>query len=203
MLRWPALLLLAILLPLQPPQPPSDAPAYTAAGDLKFPAGYPEWVFLGTGIDMSYTTDNAVAEGGTSMFNNVFANPSAYKSFKQTGHWPDGTVLVLENRGATGATSINKRGKTETTQIMGLEVHVKDTPHLKGDGWAFYNFENPTKPGESGKLIDRPASCYTCHEAHGAVDTTFVQFYPAALEIAKQKATLSPAYLKESSTAAK
>jgi hypothetical protein len=79
---------------------------------------------------------------------------------------------------------------------MGIEVHVKDSAHLKS-GWAFFNFGNPSDKTSSGKLIPPPASCYTCHEAHGAVDTTFTQFYPAAFEIAKQKGTLSAEYLKE------
>jgi len=38
--------------------------------------------------------------------------------------------------------------------------------------------------------------CYSCHEQHGAVDTTFVQSYPTLLNIAKRKNTLNPAYLK-------
>jgi hypothetical protein len=183
MLRWPAFALLALLLPLQPP--PADGPAYTASGDLQYPANYPEWVFLGTGIDMSYSSST---EGDMHVFNTVFANPSAWQAFKQTGHWPEGSVLVLENRGAAGATSINKRGKTQTAELLGLEVHVKDSAHLKGDGWAFYNFDGKAP----GKLISRPATCYTCHEAHGQVDTTFVQFYPAPHEIAKAKGSLTP-----------
>jgi len=39
--------------------------------------------------------------------------------------------------------------------------------------------------------------CYSCHAQHTAVDTTFVQFYPTLIEIAKKKGTLSAAYLKE------
>ena len=201
MLRWPLLLMLAVLLPMQPAAPSNgqpDGPAYTSDGQLKFPAGYSEWVFLGAGLDMSYTSDAEMSNG--SMFNSVFVNPSAYSAFRQTGHWPEGTVMVLENRGATGASSINKRGKTESGEVMGMEVHVKDSAHLKG-GWAFFNFGNPADKTSSGKLIPPPASCYTCHEAHAAVDTTFVQFYPNALEIAKEKHTFSPEYLKESAPA--
>jgi hypothetical protein len=94
MLRWPMLLMLAVVLPLQPAAAPSDGPAYTSDGQLKYPADYPEWIFLGTGIDMSYTGDSPMAMD--SMFNSVFVNPSAYRAFKQTGHWPEGTVMVLE-----------------------------------------------------------------------------------------------------------
>jgi len=39
--------------------------------------------------------------------------------------------------------------------------------------------------------------CYSCHREHAAVDTTFVQFYPTLLPIAKHKGTLSAAYQKE------
>jgi len=199
MLRWPLLLLLAVLLPMQPAALP-DGPTYTADGQIKYPTGYPEWVFLGTGLDMSYTADTTPDH---SMFNSVFVNPGAYKVFKTSGHWPDGTVMVLENRGATGASSINKRGKTESSDVMGMEIHVKDSARVKGDGWAFYGFERPGDRNSSGRMIARPASCYTCHEAHAAVDTTFVQFYPNALDVAKEKSTFSPEFLKENAAAAK
>jgi acyl carrier protein phosphodiesterase len=50
---------------------------------------------------------------------------------------------------------------------------------------------------DAARLMPQAASCYSCHEQHAAVDTTFVQFYPTLLGIAKAKSTLSPAYLKE------
>jgi Cytochrome P460 len=188
-----SLLLLTLALPqpsaLSPAHAPDDAPSYTADSQLKFPAKYREWVFLTSGIDMSYNPQAAAASH--SMFDNVFVNPSAYKAFQETGKWPDKTMLALESRGAEGNNSINKRGHTQSANIMGFEVHVKDAS-LEG-GWGFYAFDNAV----SGKLIKRPADCYSCHEEHAAVDTTFVQFYPTLLELAKSKKTLSAAYLKE------
>src|SRR2546425_836236 len=53
--------------------------------------------------------------------------------------------------------------------------------------------------GVTGKLLPTDMDCYSCHAQHGAVDTTFVQFYPTLLEIAKKKNTLSAAYVKEES----
>ena len=194
-----ASLLLLLLLPLQSSPAPApvapDGPTYTPDGKLKFPAQYHEWIFLGAGIDMSYS---AKASGDMSMFNTVFANPSAYRVFQQTGTWPEGTELVLENRGAAGDASINKHGKTQTAELMGVEVHVKDAAHSKG-AWGFYAFDNAV----SADLIPRQASCYSCHEQHAAVDTTFVQFYPTLYSTAKAKGTLSPAYLKETPPPAK
>ena len=34
-------------------------------------------------------------------------------------------------------------------------------------------------------MIPTAADCYSCHAAHAAVDTTFVQFYPTLLPIAQ------------------
>lgn len=171
----------------------ADGPNYTANGELKMPERYREWIFLTSGVDMSYS---ATAAADHSMFDNVFVNPTAYKAFEATGTWPDKTTLVLEVRGAQGASSINKRGHTQSPEIMGMEVHVKDAK-LEG-GWGFYEFDGPG----SGKIVKRPASCYECHESHAAVDTTFVQFYPTLVGLAKAKGTLSAAYLKEMSAPA-
>jgi hypothetical protein len=43
-------------------------------------------------------------------------------------------------------------------------------------------------------MIPHDAECYSCHLAHAAVDTTFVQFYPTLLPVAKAKGTLAQAY---------
>jgi hypothetical protein len=186
------LLLLASLGRGQNPAAPiSDAPSYTSNGDLIAPTRYREWIFLTSGIDMSYAAATAQPSAHP-VFDNVFVNPTAYRSFLATGTWPDKTTMVLEIRASEDPVSINKRGHTQSPQIKGFEVHVKD--HGK---WSFYDLEGD---GPSAKLIPPPAACYSCHEGHAAVDTTFVQFYPTLLPLAKQKNTLSPAYLKEMAT---
>jgi hypothetical protein len=138
---------------------------------------------------MSYSPKPSMM--GHSVFDNVFVNPSSYRAFLQSGTWPDKTTLVLEIRGAEGASSINKNGHTQSPEIMSMEVHVKDA-RLEG-GWGFFEFNGPG----SAKMVKRPAECYQCHESHAAVDTTFVQFYPTLLPLAKKRGTLSPVYLKE------
>ncbi len=167
----------------------ANSPVYTPDGDLKFPPQYREWVYLTSGVDMSYSPNMNMDH---SMFDNVFVNPEAYKAFLQTGTWPDKTMLVLEARMAGSKASINKNGHFQTAEIMGREVHLKDEARFPGK-WAFFNVED----GVTGKLLPKEMNCYSCHEQHAAVDTTFVQFYPTLLEIAKKKNTLSPAYLKE------
>jgi hypothetical protein len=174
--------------------PTSGVPAYAQNGDMLPPAGYREWIYLSSGIDMSYLPKPA----GMTMFDNVFVNPRSYRSFLSTGTWPDKTVMVLEVREARDKGSINQAGHYQGTDVMGLEVHVKDTARFPG-GWAFFDFDSPTS---HGTLIPAAAPCYSCHAAHGAVDTTFVQFYPTLLPIAQKKGTLSADFLKEASSSA-
>ena len=45
------------------------------------------------------------------------------------------------------------------------------------------------KGGAPAKMIPYSAGCYACHEAHGAVDTSFTQFYPTAKPIAVKAGT--------------
>jgi hypothetical protein len=171
-----------------------NAPAYNKDGAMLFPKRYREWVFLSSGVDMSY---NPTAQAsGHPTFDNVFVNPEAYAQFVQTGTWPDKTVLVLESRAGMDKGSINHRGHYQGTEVMGVEVHVKDEARFPGK-WAFFDMDNEV----SGSLFPKEASCYSCHAEHAAVDTTFVQFYPTLLPIAKQKQTLSASYLKEGATA--
>jgi hypothetical protein len=169
--------------------PASSVPEYTSDGQMKLPEHYREWIYLTTGFDMSYNANGM--DMGHHMFDNVFVNPEAFKVFVETGTWPDKTVFVLEGRRAEGKGSINQKGNFQSTDIMGLEVHVKDS-RFAGN-WAFFAFGE----GKTAKMIPTTAGCYTCHSQHGAVDTTFVQFYPTLLPIAKVKGTLSVAYLKE------
>jgi hypothetical protein len=161
------------------------APVYTAGGGLAWPDGYRAWVFLSSGLDMSYS---AAAVAGNSTFDNTFADPFSWQAFQRTGHWPDGTMLVLEVRGAQGLGSINRHGHFQTGNVLGLEVHLRDEKRFAG-GWGFFDF-GLSGPG---RLLPHSAPCYACHEAHGAVDTTFVQFYPTLLPIARQFGTVKEA----------
>lgn len=175
--------------PSDPAVAGSNAPQYTADGRMLFPANYREWIYLSSGLGMSY----AAGSQSMLMFDNVFVNPAAYREFVKTGTWPDKTMLVLEVRGAGSNASINKAGHFQTGERMGVEVHVKDEARFPGK-WAFFGFEEGATPA---KQVPTQASCYSCHGEHGAVDTTFVQFYPTLLGIAKAKKTLSAGYLKE------
>lgn len=165
--------------------PASDEPHYTKDRMLR-PANYREWVWLSSGLGMSYRPSSAGSTDENSSFDNVFVSPRAYRSFVETGKWPDKTVLVLEARSAISRGSINQSGHFQG-ELMDMEVHVKDEGRFPGK-WAFFAFGNSA---ESSTMIPNTAACYSCHAQHAAVDTTFVQFYPTLLQIAKRKGTLN------------
>jgi len=169
---------------------PQLGPEYTSDGQLRLSTNYREWVYLSSGFDMSY---NPAMQMDHHMFDNVFVNPEAWRVFVASGAWPDKTMFVLEVRGAESRGSINQKGNFQGAAVMGLEVHVKDQAHFGGK-WAFFGF-----PGRdvTAKMIPLSENCYSCHSDHGAVDTTFVQFYPTLMPIAKEKGTLEAAYQKE------
>lgn len=157
-------------------------PRYAGDGQLTLPADYREWTFLSSGLGMTYSMSMQMAPS----FTNVFVNPAAYRSFLTTGKWPDKTMLVLEVRASASKGSINKGGSFQS-DLLGIEAEVKDSAKFPGNGWAFFGFGKSS----TAKMLAPSEACYACHAEHGAVDNTFVQFYPVLLEIAKQKGTLS------------
>jgi hypothetical protein len=162
--------------------------SYQDQNRLAVPPDYREWVFLTSSLDLNYS-DGAE---NRSVLDNVFVNPEAYRAFVRTGTWPDKTVIVKENRIAASAGTFSKSGKFQT-QVVNMEMHVKDAARFPGS-WAFFISSDGKTPAV---LVPMTANCYSCHSEHGAVDTTFVQFYPTLLEIAKSKNTLSRGFLSD------
>jgi len=128
-----------------------DSPHYSATGELQVPAQYREWVFLSSGVDMNY---KQAAVPGHSTFDNVFVNRDSYRSFLQSGTWPDRTMFMLEIRAvAVAPTSINRNGQTQSERVVAREMHVKDA-RLDG-GWGFFAVAD----SGMGVPIKRPAEC--------------------------------------------
>jgi hypothetical protein len=166
----------------------SSGPEFTQDDKLMLPANYREWVYLSSGLGMTYGPVAEANRDRPPMFDNVFVNPDAYRSFMKTGTWPEKTMFVLEIRAAAGKGSINNGGHYQAG-LIAVEAEVKDTARL--GGWGFFAFGT----GTSGKQLPKTAACYTCHSQKGAVDNTFVQFYPTLLPVAKEKGTLTPSYV--------
>ena len=171
----------------------SAAPAYTSSGELVRPLDYRSWVFVTSGLGMTYGPAQAAA-GRAPMFDNVFVTRNAYAAFLQSGTWPDKTMFVLEIRRAETNVSINNGGHTQG-EIASIEASVKDAERFTSTGgWGYFSFDS--RAGLVDKAAPMPASaaCYACHSANTAVDNTFVQFYPELFAIAKAKGTVKGTY---------
>jgi hypothetical protein len=153
---------------------------FNEKGELLRPESYREWVFLSSGLGMTYGP-SAARPGQDPRFDNVFASPEAYRSFLANGVWPDGTILVLEVRNSRSKGSINQDGHYQS-DLLAIEAEVKTAGK-----WSFYDFSNNAS---KGRLLPRTERCYSCHGQNGAVDNTFVQFYPTLLPVAKAKGTV-------------
>ena len=167
----------------------TDGPQYSAGTSrLTRPTNYREWVFLSSSIGLNYPPPGAPA--GPQRFDNVFVNPSSYRSFLQTGKWPDKTIFVLEFRDVGAEKAANRNGRFQTA-LQGIEAEVRDSRFA--DGWGFFSF-GPNDRDSAPLTGDTVQRCIDCHSAHTAVERTFVQFYPELFDVAKRLGTVKPNY---------
>lgn len=180
----------------QAPAVAGDGPQFTSANELVRPENFREWMFVSSGLGMSYGP-NAPAADRPPRFTNVYVNPSSYRSFMKTGRWPDKTILILEIRDSASEESINKAGRFQAG-LLAIEALVKDEARLQG-GWGFFDFGRAGALSDRVKALPQTASCYACHSKNAAVERTFVQFYPTLLDVARRMGTLNPSFEQPSS----
>lgn len=171
----------------------ATVPAYNSSGELMRPTDYRSWVFLTSGVGMTYGPAVALARNAPPLFDNVFVTREAYQAFLESGKWPDKTMFVLEVRYSQSHGSINKGGNFQT-DVAAIEMAVKDEQKFP-EKWAYFDFR--TRGGVSvgsAKALDKNAGCFACHTANGAVENTFTQFYPTLLEVAQAKHTVKPSF---------
>jgi tetratricopeptide (TPR) repeat protein len=166
---------------------PGDAPAKPAArfdgkDTLLRPEGYREWVFVGSSLGLRY--DEGKKQPEQPQYNNVYIDPAAYRTYKETGTFPEGTVLVLEHAAGAEKKEPGLRGSYQK-EFTGLSAAVKDKDRFAG-GWAYFTFDGAGKTKTSARPA-RKTACYDCHRQHAAEDNVFTQFYPV-LKAARPRA---------------
>lgn len=153
-----------------------DSPQFTVGRRLVRPANYRQWIYLSSGLGMQY----GASAGQPQKFTNVFVQPAAWRHFLSSGRWPDRVVFVVEERASSSRGSISRAGHYQT-DLMGLGVEVKDSKRFP-ERWAYYLFG----PSDQTAVLQPQSACWQCHEDHGAVEHTFVQFYPTLSPIARR-----------------
>jgi len=139
-------------------------------GKLKRPENLEEWVFMGSSLGMTYIpTDMDPEDPG--HFSTVMMEPAAYKHFRKTGKFEDGTVfakIIHDSKVGHGGASMDE-------QIY-LEIHVKDKQRYPETGSGFFAWS----PGDAeyAEMFPTEMGCVACHKDRAAYDDVFTQFYP-------------------------
>ncbi len=168
-MRTGALLFLFALLSVL--QLSAQEPRFTADNELLLPQNYREWVFVGSSLGMSYNEGSAPT--GKQDFHHVYLKPEAYRQYRKTGTFPEGTLLVMEVYSAGSKASINRQGSF-SDEFLRVEAAVKDSKRWK-EGWAYFDFGGPA-PRAKSTAFDKER-CWSCHNEHGGDDNVFTQFY--------------------------
>lgn len=211
---WPLVLVLALVgfgLRAHTPSAVAAAPAgYPApAATVTVPPDYRSWAYVTTGLSMKYKEEKTTTMGavpgahavqplaqtaaGGQVFHNVFVTPAAFQYFVANGHWPDKTMFVLEIRAAVNKDQPFLTKGLYQAEIVDLKAELRDDARYPADKWKWFSFTQ--KNGAWQPAAPEPnASCFECHTKHGAVDKSFVQFYPTLYPIAKAKGTLNPGF---------
>jgi len=164
---------------------PAWGPQWTSSGELVLPRGFRTWVFLGAPL-----TPNALNDGkaGFPEYHNVYVQPEAYRVYRNTGQFPEGTVLVKElqltlpGSNADGSrVEASGRGYFPGTS-NGIDISVKDGTRFTGtNGWGFFNFGHHAPPYAETAAVQLQEACAGCHIAN-ATDMVFTKFYAPILE---------------------
>jgi len=164
---------------------PAWGPKWTTGGELELPTGYHEWVFLGAPI-----TPNAL-NGGKAAFpeyHNVYVHPEAFRLYRNTGAWPEGTIMLKELRLSQPGTnsdgsSVESSGRGFFPAARnGIDISVKDSKRFKDtNGWGFFNFGHHAPPYEKTAAAAPKDACAGCHIAN-ATNMVFSKFYEPILK---------------------
>ena len=144
-------------------------PAYAADGALVRVGDWPDWVFLGSAINLSYSPVPA----GRDLLSTVFMEPTAVDHFEATGEFREGTMTALAvyevETDAPPAQSGQFAGR-----LLDFEMSVKDSSRQPETKWAYYAFG---LDGTTATALPA-ASCFACHDQNAETDHVFTQFYP-------------------------
>lgn len=143
-------------------------------GALLRPEKYHKWVFVGAPV-----TPNDMNNGQAAFpeFHNVYINPWAYRQYKKTGQFPDGTVMLKETASVGTKQAPSGNGYFQG-ELLGLEAAVKDSKQFPNEPghWAYFSFGKHPNLAASAKAHPT-ASCNVCHQAN-TEDWVFTQYYP-------------------------
>lgn len=164
---------------------PDWGPKWTSNGDLLLPTGYHQWVFLGSPLTPHALNGDKAA---FPEYHNVYIQPQAYAIYRETGEFPEGTILLKELQLTMPGThedgsrnEVSGRGYFPAA-TNGIDISVKDSRRFKDtQNWGFFNFGHHAPPYAKTAAALPADACAGCHIAN-ATDMVFKRFYAPILD---------------------
>jgi hypothetical protein len=111
----------------------------------------------------------------------VYASPGAIDAYRESGHFPDGTVLVKEVFG-TSTTGMTTGTVSHASTLKGWFVMVRDSKNTRrgntlwgdGWGWSWFDADKPLKTTSTNYKTD----CQGCHVPAQSTNWIYVDGYP-------------------------
>ena len=149
-------------------------------GNISRPKGYrKDWSHLGSWFVRK--DENASGPG----VHDVYANPSAVEGYRETGQWPDGTVLVKEVNGIEeGARTTGHASWAGETGVWFVMIRDRNNrfPDNKawggGWGWALFDQNSPEKSLTKTWKGEGFNNCFGCHIPAKKTDWVYIEGYP-------------------------
>lgn len=161
------------------------APQWTERGELVLPDDYHYWVFLGSPLTPhALNGDNAPFP----EYHNVYVQRAALEAYRETGEWPEGTILLKELQLTTprsfddgSSVEVSGRGYFPAAR-NGIDISVKNSERFpETNGWGFFNFGHHTPPYAESAAPQPKEACAGCH-IDNADNMVFTKFYRPILE---------------------
>jgi len=118
---------------------------------------------------------------GSKEIHVVYASPGTIAAYRESGHFPDGAVLVKEVfQAATGPMTTGAVSRAETLKVWFVMIkdgngrHVGNKLWGDGWGWSWFDAANPSKTTST----DYRLNCRSCHVPAQASEWVYVGGYP-------------------------
>jgi hypothetical protein len=119
---------------------------------------------------------------GSKEMHAVYASPGAIDAYRESGRFPDGTVLVKEVLG-TSTKGMTTGTVSHADKLNGWFIMVKDGNNshpenpLWGDGWgwSWFDADEPQRTTST----NYKSECQGCHVPAQSTDWVYVEGYPA------------------------
>lgn len=161
--------------------PAFSGPTWTADGQLVLPKNYREWVYLGSPL-----TPNALNGGaaGFPEYHNVYIQPAAYRIYRETGVFPEGTIMLKELQlTQPGDSEDGSRAEVSGQGYFpgafnGIDISVKDSERFADtQNWGYFNFGHHAPPYAETASAAPAEACAQCHIDNADEDMVFLRFY--------------------------